>query len=142
MEWQVMRQELVAVRDQVTALIERGDAAEAAESGGQGIVVGGQGLWTESDVQRVLPELAHLPGVMAMLRVCSERAGEWVSFAEVHEATENTSPRQTRNELARMTRTLYGIRGVNHWPVSVQSIKGRVHYRMAPEMAEWITNAS
>ena len=94
--------------------------------------------WWPKDHVVQLKQEVHNPTVLALLNLAAERAGEWVSFDEVHHKA-GRSVRQAMGDLAGFTQLIkrhfkQNVEG--WWPVDIRS-GTPLGYRMPPEVARY-----
>jgi hypothetical protein len=102
------------------------------------VEVPGQGAWTRKMLEQLLPQVEHLPGVLALFDVAAERAPGSVAYAEVLDRSGLSSQEQSsqHSRLTWTTKRLFNGRRI--WPVGWrQATDGTLSYRMPSTVAGW-----
>ena len=102
--------------------------------------VPGHSTYSEAMVGKLVRAVAHLPAAVAVLRLTSERPGQWLRFDEVLAAAD-VSPARARGQLSAFSRACKSA-GVPAWPVQWRwGPDGLIEYRADELMATWIRRA-
>lgn len=95
--------------------------------------------WTPEEVER-LRDLTQNPMVHTMLDLCQADPGSKVSFSDLTVAADR-SVGQARGDLAGLTMMVKRHFDRQNWPVLVEfNESGQAHYRMAPELAQSLSD--
>jgi transcriptional regulator with XRE-family HTH domain len=101
------------------------------------VQIPGQGAWQRQMLVELYPHIEHLPGVLALMDLTSERAPESVSYTEIKQRS-GLSDRQQRSDHAALTRTAKRIFERRTWPLAWrQTADGATQYWMPARMADW-----
>ena len=96
-----------------------------------------QGTWQRSKLATLRPRIEHLPGVIALFDITSERAPQQVTYADVI-ARSGLTDRAQRNDHARLSWVTKELFGAKTWPLEwQQAADGEMRYRMPAAVARW-----
>jgi hypothetical protein len=126
---------MVPIEDGSRAPLLGPPAAEEA------IEVPGQPVYTESMVRRLVDDVSHLPAVISLFRLVSDRPGEVVTFEDVVEAS-GLAVGMARGQMSALSRRVQSAVGVKGWPIEWSwAPDGTIRYRADPRIAQWLRSA-
>jgi hypothetical protein len=92
-------------------------------------------------LRRLVDDVSHLPAVIALFRLVSERPGEVVTFEDVVEVS-GLDVAMARGQLSALSRRVQSAVGVKGWPIEWSwAPDGTIRYRAHSRIAQWLRSA-